>query len=103
MTASQYITVFSISVVGGILLGELLGRFWKWSAPPTVRRIGYTCRYYYLYPFRWVTPDSVYKLYLQTGLITAKQYRALQADNFIRDDRDPEHISHPKQKQNSGE
>ena len=99
MTLNQYIVVFSISLVGGILISEVLNRFWKWSAPPIVQELGYTCRYWYLYPFRWVTPDSVYKLYLQTGLITPDHYRTLQNDDFISDDIDPKHIHHPEQNQ----
>lgn len=92
MNAAYSIAVMVAFFLAGVVVFELLGRVWERWAPRRVKRVADTMLFYYLYPFRWATPDVVYKLWLRTGIMSPDAYREFQGYNFIRDDLDPEHI-----------
>lgn len=73
----------------GILLGEFFDRVIKPLLPARVLRAGALVRWYYLYPFRWLMPDTIYKLWLRTEIMTVDAYRQYQECGFIRDKTDP--------------
>lgn len=92
MNAVYPVVVMVAVFLAGIVVFELLGRAWDRWAPNRVKGAAEMVVFYYLYPFRWVMPDVVYKLWLRTGIMSPEAYREFQAYNFIRDDLDPEHI-----------
>lgn len=77
----------------GLLLGEILERVVYPILPTRVIRFGQRLRWWYFYPFRWLLPDTIYKLWLQTGIMSPEAYRQFQEYGFIRDDLEPEYIA----------
>lgn len=73
----------------GILLSEVFDRLIQPLLPSRVLRAGARVRWYYLYPFRWLMPDTIYKLWLRTEIMTVDAYRQYQEHGFVRDDTDP--------------
>ena len=76
----------------GIVFGELADRAWTRFAPPVCKRFAKKALWYYLYPFRRFMPDTVYKLWLRTGIMSPEAYREFQEHGFITDTLDPEYI-----------
>lgn len=88
------------SVISGVVIGKVTQWLWCRFAPDAFRRAGETIRDWYFYPFRWMTPDTVYKMYLREGMMSEENYRAFQEKNFIRDDLDPKYIQKQENSEN---
>lgn len=88
----EIIVKIGSSFIIGLVLGEIMHRCYKRFAPDFIKKYAKKVKMWYLYPFRWLTPDWVYKLYLREGQMDKETYRKFQEKNFIRDDLDPEYI-----------
>ncbi|CCQ34332.1 hypothetical protein HLRTI_001508 [Halorhabdus tiamatea SARL4B] len=63
----------------------------RYLPAPVLRRLAVVKRAY-LAPFRWLTPDRVYRLWYETGVMDAESYRWFQQQGYIGDDLDPAYI-----------
>ena len=91
--------VYALILVKGV--PAIVGRL-----PDRVRRPLSALKRAYLAPFRWLTPDRVYRLYYETGLMDAESYRWFQEQGYIRDDLDPTYIQRthtPEDSETGGE
>ena len=91
---SQFINVTAFAMIIIVVL-EILSFVWKKLKPilpvKFVRVITAPYRIYVNF-WRRALPDSVYKLWLQTGIMDEEAYRTWQERGFISDDLDPEYI-----------
>lgn len=92
-----------VGLLIGVFVGlEVLKRAWGRWAPAQAESALKTLQFYYLYPYRWVLPDFIYKLWLHEGIMTLDAYREFQQYGFIRDEIDPEYIQqYDSRRQNS--
>lgn len=77
-------------------IGAVVGKLWDWFVAPHMpswwHRFWSWLLHGYMDLWRPFIPDSVYKLWLKTGIMEESDYRAFQEKGHIKDDVDPQHI-----------
>ena len=95
---SQFI---GVTVVVAIMIAvvEILSFIWKKLKPILPNKfVNFITAPIRIYTNFWrrLLPDSVYKLWLQTGIMDEETYRVCQEKGFISDDLDPKYIMEMK-------